>query len=88
MKKSDRFPQLVTSFVMAGFMSTALSGVFTFLAFGLSMAWVLNWVQSILIAWPIAMCLDILFGAKLRSFSYSTSEQFKNNSSLGDQSCS
>jgi len=55
MRKSDRSPQLVTSFVMAGFMSTALSGVFTFLAFGLSMAWVLNWTQSILITLPIAM---------------------------------
>jgi len=75
MRKSDRFPQLVTSFVMAGFMSTALSGVFTFLAFGLSITWLLNWAQSILIAWPIAMLLDFLFGARLRNLSAAISKQ-------------
>ena len=77
MRKSGRFPQLVTSFVMAGFMSTALSGVFTFLAFGLSMAWVQNWAQSVLIAWPIAMSLDLLFGARLRHFSAAISKQIE-----------
>jgi len=74
MKKSDRFPQFVTSFVMTGFMSTALSGIFTFLAFGLSTAWALNWVQSVLIAWPIAMSLDFLFGARLRHLSAAMSK--------------
>lgn len=77
MKKSGRFPQFVTSFVMAGFMSTALSGVFTFLAFGLSTAWVSNWAQSILIAWPIALTLDLLFGTRLRQLSTAISQQIE-----------
>jgi len=88
MKKSDRFPQLVTSFVMAGFMSTALSGVFTFLAFGFSMAWLLNWAQSILIAWPIAMSLDLLFGARLRHISAAMSKQIERKKIREELLCS
>ncbi len=77
MRNSDRLPQLVMSFVMAGFMSTALSGLFTFLAFGLSQAWVLNWVQSVLIAWPVAMSLDLLLGATLRRISAAISKRIE-----------
>lgn len=69
MKNSDRLPQLVMSFVMAGFMSTALSGLFTFLAFGLAQAWIINWGQSVLIAWPVAMSLDLLLGTRMHSIS-------------------
>lgn len=88
MRKSDRFPQLVTSFVMAGFMSTALSGVFTFLAFGLGMAWVLNWAQSTLIALPIAMSLDLLFGARLRNISAAISRQIERKPAFEKLPCS
>ena len=88
MRKSGRFPELVASFVMAGFMSTALSGVFTFLAFGLNMAWVLNWAQSILIAWPIAMSLDILFGARLRCISAAISKQIERMPAFEKLPCS
>ncbi len=77
MKNADRLPQLVMSFVMAGFMSTALSGLFTFLAFGLSQTWVINWVQSVLIAWPVAMSLDLLLGARLRRISAAISERIE-----------
>tara|TARA_R110002073_G_scaffold163243_2_gene319274 strand:+ start:2309 stop:2575 length:267 start_codon:yes stop_codon:yes gene_type:complete len=87
MKKPDRLPQLVTSFVMAGFMSTALSAVFTYLAFGFSAAWVLNWAQSVLIAWPIAMGLDLLFGARLRHLSAAISKQMERKKSREELLC-
>lgn len=61
--------RLSGSLVMSSFMSVALSGVFSFLEFGLSIRWLQVWGQSILIALPIAFSLDMLFGDKLRFMS-------------------
>lgn len=74
MTKSEIATRLSTTLVMSGFMSTALSGVFTYLEFGLSLNWLANWGQSILIAWPIAMGLDLAFGSHLRRLSGALSQ--------------
>ena len=66
MHSPDQLHRLVTSAVMSGFMSIALSGVFTFLEFGVSVAWLAAWGTSILIAWPLAIGLDLVFGAHVR----------------------
>ncbi|WP_422374238.1 DUF2798 domain-containing protein [Roseibium sp.] len=67
MNPSDQLHRLVTSVVMSGFMSIALSGVFTFLEFGMGLAWLTAWGASILIAWPLAIGLDLVFGASVRA---------------------
>ena len=64
-----RLQRLSGSLVMSSFMSMALSGVFSFLEFGLSWTWLEVWVQSILIAVPVAFSLDMIFGDKLRFLS-------------------
>ena len=61
--------RLSGSLVMSSFMSMALSGVFSYLEFGLSWTWLQVWGQSILIALPIAFSLDMIFGDKLRLLS-------------------
>lgn len=61
--------RLSGSLVMSSFMSMALSGVFSFLEFGLSTQWLQVWAHSILIAIPIAFSLDMIFGDKLRLLS-------------------
>ena len=61
--------RLSGSLVMSSFMSIALSGVFSFLEFGLSIQWLHVWGQSILIALPVAFSLDMIFGDKLRLLS-------------------
>ncbi len=61
--------RLSGSLVMASFMSMALSGVFSFLEFGLSVQWLHAWGRSILIALPIAFSLDMILGDKLRLLS-------------------
>lgn len=63
----ETFQRLVTSIVMSGFMSIALSGVFTALEFGMSLDWLTAWGTSILIAWPLAIGLDLIFGSLLRA---------------------
>ena len=69
MTRSGRFQRLAGSLVMSSFMSAALSGVFSLLEFGLSWTWLQAWVQSILIALPVAFSLDMIFGDKLRFLS-------------------
>lgn len=64
-----RLHRLAGSLVMSTFMSMALSGVFSFLEFGISWTWLQVWGQSILIALPIAFSLDMIFGNKLRLLS-------------------
>lgn len=64
-----RLQRLSGSLVMSSFMSMALSGVFSFLEFGISWRWLQVWAQSILIALPIAFSLDMIFGDKLRFLS-------------------
>ena len=61
--------RLSGSLVMSSFMSMALSGVFSFLEFGFSWAWLQVWGHSILIALPVAFSLDMMFGDKLRLLS-------------------
>jgi len=61
--------RLSGSLVMSSFISMALSGVFSFLEFGLSWTWLHVWGQSILIALPIAFSLDMILGDKLRALS-------------------
>jgi len=61
--------RLSGSLVMSFFMSMALSGVFSFLEFGISWTWLQAWGQSILIALPIAFSLDMMFGDTLRLLS-------------------
>ncbi|MBW4984992.1 DUF2798 domain-containing protein [Mameliella sp. CS4] len=61
--------RLSGSLVMSSFMSMSLSGVFSFLEFGLSLQWLQVWGHSILIALPIAFSLDMVFGDKLRLLS-------------------
>lgn len=61
--------RLSGSLVMSSFMSMALSGVFSFLEFGISWTWLQVWGQSILIALPIAFSLDMMVGDKLRLLS-------------------
>lgn len=68
-KKSELAIRVSGAIVMSGFMSTALSGVFTYLEFGLSISWLENWGRSILIAWPIALGLDLALGSKIRHLS-------------------
>jgi hypothetical protein len=60
---------------MSGFMSTALSGMFSFLQFGVSLDWLRVWGESILIAWPVAASLDLMFGAHIRKLSASVSRR-------------
>lgn len=55
--------------VMSTFMSTALSGVFSLLKFGVSIPWPQVWGQSFPIALPIAFSLDMIFGNRLRLLS-------------------
>ena len=69
MNWSDLVEKGSRALVMSGFMSIALSGVFTFLAFGLTLGWLWAWFQSTLIAWPIAIGLDLTFGGTLRRLS-------------------
>lgn len=67
--KSELAYRISAAIVMSGFMSTALSGVFTWLEFGLSLKWLVNWSYAITIAWPVAAGLDLVFGAGLRRLS-------------------
>ena len=69
MMHRERLQPLAGSLVMSSFMSMALSGVFSFLEFGISWLWLQVWGQSFLIALPIAFSLDMIFGDKLRSLS-------------------
>ena len=69
MNWSDLVQKGSRALVMSGFMSIALSGVFTFLEFGLTVGWLRVWFQSTLIAWPIAIGLDLIFGGSLRRLS-------------------
>lgn len=64
-----RLKRLSGSLLISSFMSAALSGMFSFLDFGLSWMWLQAWGQSILIALPIAFSLDMIFGDKLRFLS-------------------
>jgi hypothetical protein len=64
LENTTRITQTV---VMSGFMSMALSGVFSWLEFGFTTAWVAVWVKSIVIAWPVAFTLDVIFGSHLRN---------------------
>ncbi|WP_420325361.1 DUF2798 domain-containing protein [Mameliella sp.] len=66
MRNPERLQRIVGSLVMSLFMSAALSGVFSWLEFGLSWKWLQVWGSSILIALPIAFSLDMLFGGGLR----------------------
>ena len=69
MTNRGRLQRLSGSLVMSSFMSMALSGVFSFLEFGISWSWLQVWAQSILIALPIAFSLDIIIGDNLRFLS-------------------
>ena len=64
-----RLRRLSGSLLISSFMSAALTGMFSFLDFGLSWMWLQAWGQSILIALPIAFSLDMIFGDKLRFLS-------------------
>lgn len=64
-----RLKRLSGSLLISSFMSAALTGMFSFLDFGLSWMWLQAWGQSILIALPIAFSLDMIFGDKLRFLS-------------------
>ncbi len=69
MNHRKHLQRLSGSLVMSSFMSTALSGVFSLMEFGLSWTWLQVWGQSILIALPIAFSLDMIFGNRLRFLS-------------------
>ncbi|MBR9862904.1 MAG: DUF2798 domain-containing protein [Rhodobacteraceae bacterium] len=76
MISSDVLQKLSGAVVMSGFMSVALSGVFTGLEFGLTLNWLAHWGQSILIAWPVAIALDLSFGSNLRRISGALAASF------------
>lgn len=71
----DQILRITGSLVMSGFMSTALSGMFSFLQFGVSLDWLRVWGESILIAWPVAASLDMMFGAHIRRLSAAVSRR-------------
>lgn len=59
--------QIVHAVLMSGFMSTALSGVFTWFELGFTIIWLSVWIKSIFIAWPIAFLLDRLAGKAIKN---------------------
>lgn len=71
----DQSQRVMGSLLMCGFMSTALSGMFSFLQFGVSLDWLFVWGRSILIAWPVAVSLDLIFGAHIRNLAGSLAKR-------------
>lgn len=65
--KLENTTRIIHALIMSGFMSTALSGVFSWLEFGFTTAWLAVWIRSIFIAWPVALALDVIFGSYLRN---------------------
>ena len=70
----ERTTRIIHAILMSGFMSTALSGVFTWLEFGFTTTWLTIWFKSILIAWPIALGLDTIAGTRLRHLAATLAE--------------
>ncbi|WP_074882098.1 DUF2798 domain-containing protein [Pseudovibrio axinellae] len=52
---------------MSGFMSTALSGVLSWLELSFTLAWLTTWGNPIVIAWSIALTLDLIARSSLRN---------------------
>ncbi len=53
---------ILTAVLMSCFMALVLSGVFTFLSFGATLAWASAWLNGFAIAWPLALALVLIFG--------------------------
>ncbi len=57
--------QIINGLLMSGAMSIALAGLFTWMNFGFTTAWLQAWLNGVLIGWPVAFILAAVIGKPL-----------------------
>jgi hypothetical protein len=53
---------LIAQLLISGMMAFFMTGFFGFLHFGPTSAWLHEWRNAFVIAWPVAFCLSIFVG--------------------------
>jgi len=54
---------IISQMFISLMMAFLMSGIFSFIEFGMTMAWLNTWMQHFIIAWPIAFILSIFVGS-------------------------